>query len=139
MTEEFVPTDGGEEEDSGPAKFILSEGMYKVIKQLVQVILPAFSAAYFGLASIWGLPSPEKVVGTIAVITTFLGVTLGISVKNYKSSGLGVSGQMVVKERPGGGLLYSLEVDGPVEDLAEMDAVTFKVVHPDDEEEPEPV
>ena len=137
MTEEFDLSDGGEEE-SGRAKFILSEAMYKVVKQLVQVILPAFSAAYFGLASIWGFPSPEKVVGTIAVITTFLGVTLKISVKNYKEAGLGVAGQMVVKEKPGGGLLYSLEVSGPVEDLADMEAVTFKVVHPDREEDPDP-
>lgn len=137
MTEEFDLSDGGEEEN-GPAKFILSEGMYKVIKQLVQVILPAVSAAYFGLASIWGLPSPEKVVGTIAVITTFLGVTLGISVKNYKQAGLGVAGQMVVKEKPGGGLLYSLEVNGPIEELAEMEDITFKVVHPDRDGDPDP-
>ncbi len=138
MTEEFGILDGGED-DSGSAKFILSEGMYKVLKQLVQVILPAVSAAYFGLASIWGLPSPEKVVGTIAVITTFLGVTLGISVKNYKQAGLGIAGEMLVKEKPNGGVLYSFELNGPAEELEELDEVTFKVVHPDREEDPDPV
>lgn len=56
---------------------------YDVLKWIAQILLPALGALYFGLASIWGLPYGEQIVGTITVIDTFLGVILGISTANY--------------------------------------------------------
>lgn len=47
-------------------------------KNLAQIYLPALATLYFALASIWGLPCVEQVVGTITAIDTFLGVCLGI-------------------------------------------------------------
>lgn len=128
-----VPFNGGAGE-SDRSKFMLSERMYKVTKQLVQVILPATASAYFGLASIWGLPGAEKVVGTIAVITTFLGVTMGISAKNYKASGMGIDGTLVPKSQPNGKLLFDFQLQSDPMDLLEKDSVTFNVAHPDDED-----
>ena len=43
-------------------------------KNLAQIYLPALATLYFALASIWGLPYVEQVVGTITAIDTFLGV-----------------------------------------------------------------
>ena len=47
------------------------------------ILLPAIGALYFTLASIWGLPYAEQIVGTITGIDTFLGVILGISTSKY--------------------------------------------------------
>ena len=65
----------------------LSNKAYDVLKWITIIVLPAISALYFGLAQIWGFPYAERVVGTIAVICTFLGAILGISSANYKREG----------------------------------------------------
>ena len=46
----------------------------------------AIAAAYFSLSSLWPLPNPDEVVGTIVVAETFLGVLLGISNAKYNST-----------------------------------------------------
>lgn len=57
---------------------------YDVLKWIAQYLLPALGTLYFALASIWGLPYGEEIVGTITAIDTFLGVILGISTAQYK-------------------------------------------------------
>ena len=47
------------------------------------VVLPALGTLYFALASIWGFPYGEEIVGTITAIDTFMGVLLKISSDNY--------------------------------------------------------
>ena len=56
---------------------------YDILKWIAQIALPACGALYFGLSQIWGLPYGEEVVGTIAVVDTFLGALLGISAVQY--------------------------------------------------------
>lgn len=63
---------------------ILDNKTYDILKWIAMIFLPALGALYFGLASIWGLPYGEQIVGTITVIDTFLGALLGISSSNYK-------------------------------------------------------
>ncbi len=62
---------------------MLSNRAYDILKWIAQIVLPALGALYFGLSSIWGLPYGEEVVGTIAVVDTFLGALLGISTAQY--------------------------------------------------------
>lgn len=62
----------------------MSNKVYDALKWIVQIALPAVSTLYFALASIWGLPCVEHVVGTIAAVETFFGVILGISNAQYK-------------------------------------------------------
>lgn len=62
---------------------MLTNKTYDILKWIAQIVLPALGALYFGLSSIWGLPFGEEVVGTIAVIDTFLGALLGISTAQY--------------------------------------------------------
>lgn len=64
--------------------FKMSNKTYDILKHLAQVVIPAVSALYFGLANIWGLPYGEEIVGTLAVVDTFLGALLGISTAQYK-------------------------------------------------------
>lgn len=56
---------------------------YDVLKFIAQILLPAAGTLYFALASIWGFPYGEQIVGTITAVDAFLGTCLGISTKNY--------------------------------------------------------
>lgn len=59
---------------------------YDVLKWIAQYFLPALGTLYFALASIWGLPFGEEIVGTITAIDAFLGVLLGISTIQYNKT-----------------------------------------------------
>ena len=109
---------------------VLGEKAYMRLKWLVTIVLPATSALYFGLAGVWDLPNAENVVGTIAVVTTFLGVILGISTTRYNNQNMG-DGQIVVTppsedgEDPG----FALQLEKTPQELEMMSRVTFKVIH----------
>ena len=64
----------------------LSNKTYDILKYIAQYVLPALGALYFGLAKIWGLPYGTEIVGTIALVDTFLGTLLGLSTKSYNKS-----------------------------------------------------
>lgn len=62
---------------------ILKNKIYDKLKWIAQIVLPAIATLYFALASIWGLPYGEQIVGTITAIDAFLGAILGISTAQY--------------------------------------------------------
>lgn len=64
----------------------LSNRAYDVLKWIAMYLLPAIGTLYFAVASIWGLPYGEQIVGTITAVDTFLGALLGISSTQYKKS-----------------------------------------------------
>lgn len=109
-------------------KPLFSGRTYDFIKKLVQIVLPAVATLYFTLAAIWGLPWAEEVVGTLAALTTFLGVLLGISSKMYEASGNKYVGRMVVVEREENGPMFSLELKGDPMELTDRKEITFEVV-----------
>ena len=57
--------------------------MYDILKWIAQILLPALGTLYFALATIWGLPYAEQIVGTITAVDAFLGAILGISTYMY--------------------------------------------------------
>ena len=65
---------------------IISNKTYDVLKWVAQYLLPASGTLYFALASIWGFPYGEEVVGTITAVDAFLGVLLGISTAQYNKT-----------------------------------------------------
>lgn len=67
----------------------LKNETYNALKWATLIALPATSAAYFGLSQIWGLPYGEQVVGTISVITVFMGTLLGISTAEFNKENKG--------------------------------------------------
>lgn len=71
----------------------LSDKLYNTLKFLALVLLPAVSALYFGLAQIWGLPNAEQVVGTVAVVETFLGLLLRSASKSWENSDVKYDGE----------------------------------------------
>jgi len=64
----------------------LSNKVYDILKWCAQILLPAAGTLYFALASIWGFPYAEQIVGTITAIDCFLGALLGISTMQYKKA-----------------------------------------------------
>lgn len=62
---------------------VFSDKVYDKLKWIAQYLLPGLGTLYFALSSIWGLPYGEQIVGTVTAVDTFLGVILGISMKNY--------------------------------------------------------
>lgn len=62
----------------------LSNKAYDVLKYISLIVLPAIATLYFALASLWGFPYADQIVGTIAAVETFLGALLGISSAQYK-------------------------------------------------------
>ena len=61
----------------------MNNSTYDILKYIAQIVLPAIGTLYFALASIWGLPYGEQIVGTITAVDAFLGALLGISTKFY--------------------------------------------------------
>lgn len=61
----------------------MNDKVYKILKYIAQIALPAVGTLYFALAGIWGFPYGEEIVGTITAVDTFLGVLLGISAASY--------------------------------------------------------
>lgn len=61
----------------------MSNKTYDVLKFVAQIVLPALGTLYFALASIWGLPYGEQIVGTITAVDAFLGAILGVSTSQY--------------------------------------------------------
>lgn len=108
-------------------KVMLTENAYSWGKKIVQVGIPALSALYFGLGSIWGLPKVEEVVGTLAVLATFIGVCLGISSKQYDASGAAYDGELEVTKPVEGVKRFTLNLSGDPDELVEKKSITFKV------------
>lgn len=67
----------------------LSNKAYDILKWIALILIPALEALYFGLSQIWGLPYGEEIVGTLAIIGTFLGAVLGVSSASYNKDDIG--------------------------------------------------
>lgn len=61
------------------APFGLTASSYNILKWVTLAFLPASGALYFTLAILWGFPFGEQIVGTIAALTAFMGLLLGVS------------------------------------------------------------
>jgi len=61
------------------APFGMSAFSYNTLKWITLAFLPASGALYFTLAVLWGFPFGEQIVGTIAALTAFMGLLLGVS------------------------------------------------------------
>lgn len=104
--------------------------MYDKVKVTATLGLPALGSLYFGLSEIWGLPATEAVLGTIAVVNTFLGVVLRIWSTAYFNSDAPYDGQIVTTKTEDGKLNYGLELGVDPADIENMKAVSFKIQPP---------
>jgi len=67
---------------------VFNNRVYDILKWITQFLLPGLGTLYFALAKIWKFPYGEEIVGSIAAVTAFLGLLLGISSHNYVGDGV---------------------------------------------------
>lgn len=67
-------------------KFVLKNEIYKILKWGLILFVPALITLIGNLGKIYGFET-EKIILTIAEISTFLGAITGISNYNYKKGG----------------------------------------------------
>ena len=101
---------------------------YDVLKWIAQYLLPASGTLYFALSSIWGLPHGEQVVGTIAALTTFLGVILGVSSAQYDKTQPSDDGVLNIDTTDPNKDFYSLDIDTGLDDLKAKSKITLKII-----------
>ena len=106
---------------------LLSSTTYDRLKKFTQIWFPAMGTLYFTIAQIWGLPYGEQVVGTLTAVTLFCGIVLGVSKKQYESSGAGTAGTILIDTSDPEKDIYRLELKDPVESLRTKGSVTFLV------------
>lgn len=104
--------------ESGPSTQLITNGLYDKLKYIALILLPALGALYFGLAQIWNLPEPEKVVGSITVLDTFLGLLLKSSTDKYYKDGANFDGEVIVEPEDGGNRV-TISADRPLEDIVD--------------------
>lgn len=129
MTQHLPELPYEEPEQSQEAKPLLSNAMYDRLKNLNLMVVPAVGAFYFGLSKIWGFPKGEEVVGTLALVATFVSVVLLWANARYAQSGAKYDGTIRVTETDEGFKTASLNLknyDNPA-DVVAQDEVTFKV------------
>ena len=105
----------------------LNNKLYDNLKWITLILLPAMSAAYFSLSSVLNLPAAEQVVGTIAVVTTFLGAVLGLSTQSYNKSDQKFDGVMHVDTSDPEKDLFTFELYQAPDGFPDKDQLTFKV------------
>lgn len=106
---------------------LLNNSTYDVLKDVVTIYIPALATFYFAISAIWGLPYAEQVTGTAVALATLLGAILKISGVQYNHSTLKYDGALVVDTSDPDRDVYRLEVDTPLEDVANKNEITLKV------------
>jgi hypothetical protein len=106
----------------------VSNKFYDAMKFVALVLLPALGSLYFALAGIWDLPEADKVVGTITVVDTFLGIVLKLQADTFRKSGADLDGAINVVDTPTA-TNFQLAIDTPPEALAKQDRVVLKVTN----------
>lgn len=100
----------------------LSARQERLSRHLVQVVLPAFGALYFGLSQNWGLPATENVIGTTSVLAVFFGTILGVNNRRVPDSG-----EIHVEDGEEGVQISKMALDATPEELSKMAEVRFRV------------
>lgn len=66
--------------------FSMKPEVYAVVKWFSLIFLPAAGTFYFALSGFWGFPYGEQIVGTIAALTIFMGIVLGVSTNQFNKA-----------------------------------------------------
>ena len=98
--------------------------IYDALKWIAQIVLPAIATFYFTLASIWGLPFVEEILGTLTAIDAFIGILLGISSKSYNKT---KDGTLAITNIDEEGVTGQLKIDVPTEELINRSEITLKI------------
>lgn len=104
----------------------LNKRSYKAIKCLTLLLLPIAASLYFVFSYVFDfLPNGQMVVGIFVMVIAVLGIILTLSTRSYLSAKR-YDGELVITKKEGKSL-FSLEVNRDPRELADMEAVVFKV------------
>jgi len=103
----------------------LDDKTYTFLKWVAQLLLPAIATLYFAVASIWGLPYAQQVVGTTTALDAFLGIILGISTSSYDKSGM--DGVLQIDKSNPDKDVYRLNINGDLVGLGDKTSVILSV------------
>ena len=107
---------------------LLSNRAYDILNWVALTTLPALGTLYFAMASIWGLPGAEKVLGSLAALSTFIGALIKVSNRTYHNSESKYDGTMDIWTDPATGTkLHSLNLNRDPETLSESSDIKFKI------------
>lgn len=113
-----------------PSPSPISDGFYNKLRDSAQLGLPALGTLYFTLATIWGWPAREEVVGSIAALNVFVGVVVKILATKYNNSDARFDGVLKVGENPESGVptaVMQLSKYSDPTSVVNQAEVTFKV------------
>jgi len=71
--------------EKGSFPLAMTGDVYEILKWVTLILMPSIGTLYFAVSQLWNLPYGEQVVGTIAALTAFLGLMLGVSTAQYKA------------------------------------------------------
>lgn len=101
---------------------MLTNETYDRLKWVTCVVLPRIGTLYFALATIWGVPYGEQVVGTCTALAAFFGYVLTKSSSDYQGDGT-----LVVDTSDPEKDIYSIVLPDYPEKLADQDTVVLRV------------
>lgn len=110
-------------EEDHDQRLTLSDNEYETGLKLALIVLPALGTAYFVIGSIFYWPFIKEICGILLVFLFFLGILLYLSFENNK-----YDGKIMIYRNPGEKVVYSLELDIGLEEIEDMDHLTFRVV-----------
>ena len=109
-------------------QLLLSNRIYDLLKPVVTMVLPGLGTLYYAVALIWHLPKAEEIVGTVAALTTFLGLFMGVSTAAYNKSDSKYAGVLnVITPSDGSQQTLSVGLNQHPDVIQQMKAVTFQV------------
>jgi hypothetical protein len=104
----------------------MSNKMYTILKHVAMIGLPLVAAFYGVVGKTNNWPDVDQVMSSVASANMVLGVLLGYSSATYNASESKYAGIIEVAETDAK-KIYTLIVNGEVEQLAGMAEATFKV------------
>lgn len=109
-----------------------STKVYDTLKWFVQILMPAFITFYTALSGLWNLSHVVEVTGTLAAITTFFGVLLGLSSAAYKATNVPNAGTVQQLGSDSNGMPHMAVTfhGNPAELAAGSKTMTFQVQPP---------
>ena len=69
----------------------MKDNVFNFLRFMAETGITAIGVAYLGLATVWHLPFGEEIKSTALIISTLLGVFVGVSRSNYNKQQSGTT------------------------------------------------
>lgn len=119
---------------AAPSGINIGDGIYDVIRRLVEIVLPGLGVFYYTIAHIWKLGHADEVVATFGAIAVLGGVLLKFARKGYQSGEAppgGYDGRVVEDINEDGQPVLRLQLDtSAIDDILNKKQIVIKGYDP---------